>query len=252
MPRAPLAAHPRDGDVRAERPRLGLPRQGVGQPLDDGGLQRGEHAVGVLQPDREHVRAARGQPQRRRRAPAPAPASRPRRARPRARGRSRRARGGRGRRASGAGRPRATGAARGRRAAASRPKAASAGADVGRELERREEARAHRGLSCEASRRRASRVTPTSSRRTRCMATVVERSRTSARLAGQVHRRASAARRPRPATLKHTSPTGFSASRRPGPATPVMPDADVGAQRAPARRRPAPRRPRPTPRRRAR
>jgi hypothetical protein len=63
-PRAPFAAHPRDGDVRPEGPGLGLPWQGVGQALDDGGPERGEHAVGLVQADGEHVRSARGEPQR--------------------------------------------------------------------------------------------------------------------------------------------------------------------------------------------
>ena len=64
---------------------------------------------------------------------------------------------------------------------------------------------------------------PSSSRRTRCSATTVERSRTSARPPGQLHRAGAAARRRGPATEKQTWPTGLASVPPPGPATPVMP-----------------------------
>ena len=41
--------------MRAEGPRLGLPRQGIGQTRDDRGLERAEHAVGILQTHRQDV-----------------------------------------------------------------------------------------------------------------------------------------------------------------------------------------------------
>ena len=61
-----------------------------------------------------------------------------------------------------------------------------------------------------------------SSRRIMCIATVVERSRTSAREPGSTSRRS----RRRPSswdTLKQTVPTGFSSVPPPGPAIPVIP-----------------------------
>src|SRR3954468_23158891 len=65
-------------------------------------------------------------------------------------------------------------------------------------------------------------ASPRSTRRTRCIATVVERSRTSKRLPGSTNRRVSRAPS-RVATEKHTVPTGLSSVPPPGPAMPVMP-----------------------------
>ena len=63
---------------------------------------------------------------------------------------------------------------------------------------------------------------PTRSRRSRCIATVVERSRMSDRLPGNSSRRVRRAPS-REQTEKHTVPTGFSSVPPPGPAMPVMP-----------------------------
>ena len=132
-------------------------------------------------------------------------------------GRPRRARDGRGRRASGAGRPRATGAARGRRAAASRPKAASAGADVGRQVERRRRgARSDRSAVSGAPSPDAAAAAPGAWRRSSS-----GRGRRRGRRAGVID-----ARQPRAVRARHakqTSPTGFSSVPPPGPAMPVMP-----------------------------
>ena len=91
---------------------------------------------------------------------------------------------------------------------------------------------------------------PSSRRRTRCSATVVERSRTSARPPGRCTRRVSDPSADH--TLKHTVPTGLSSVPPPGPGDAGDPDADVGAEPLGRARARAPRRPRPTPRRRAR
>ena len=72
-----------------------------------------------------------------------------------------------------------------------------------------------------------------SRRRSRCITTVVVRSRTIARSPGSCTVRSS---RPPPAsaTLRQTIPTGFSGVPPPGPATPVMPTPTAAPKRAAA------------------
>ena len=138
---------------------------------------------------------------------------------------------------SSADRPQRAASRGGRRA----PHAASAARTSAGQLERDEEPRAH------AAGRDAARSA--SSRRTRCIATVVERSRTSKRPPGRRSARVSA-RAVGPGDREADEPDRLVlACRRPGPAMPVTPTPTSAPQRATARRRPAPRRPRSRPRR---
>ena len=107
-----------------------------------------------------------------------------------------------------------------------------------RQLERDEEAQ--RAVAA-ASRRGGGRSRrPSSARRSRCIASVVVRSRTAARSPGSRTVRSISGAPSAPATHTQTVPTGFSGVPPSGPAMPVIPTPIDGAEPPRGARRPAP------------